>query len=127
MAKKRYFNKYYGEEFYIFDSNTIKEKEVDEKIEYDGYKAFEDSMTGDEVVDQLNKQESKINYLQRKLDRERRSTTIQFEKWDKQANEKIQELRDTLAYRSNQLAFAEQLIEDLGGTEMKNQWREFND
>ena len=30
------------------------EKEFDEKVEYEDYQAFADSMTGDEVVNQLN-------------------------------------------------------------------------
>jgi hypothetical protein len=48
------------EEYYIFDSETISEEEVDEKIEYDGYRAFEDSMQGDEVVRKLNDQAEQI-------------------------------------------------------------------
>ena len=42
------------EEYYIFDSETISEKEFDEKVEYEDYQAFVDSMQGDEVVDRLN-------------------------------------------------------------------------
>ena len=55
MTEKRYFKREWEEEFYIFDSNTISESDFEEKLEYQGYKAFEDSMMGDEVVNRLNK------------------------------------------------------------------------
>ena len=42
------------DEFYIFDSQTISEKEFDEKVEYEDYQAFADSLMGDEVVEKLN-------------------------------------------------------------------------
>ena len=51
---KRYFKRMWEEEFYIFDSNTISESDFEEKLEYEDYKAFEDSMMGDEVVNRLN-------------------------------------------------------------------------
>lgn len=54
MTKKRYFKRMWEEEFYIFDSNTISESDFEEKLEYEDYKAFEDSMMGDEVVNRLN-------------------------------------------------------------------------
>ena len=54
MTEKRYYEKRYGDEFYIFDSNTISESDFEEKLEYQDYKAFEDSMMGDEVVNRLN-------------------------------------------------------------------------
>ena len=49
----RYFKREYEEEYYIFDSEVITEKEVDENIEYDNT-VFSMSMTGDEIVDRLN-------------------------------------------------------------------------
>lgn len=54
MTEKRYFKREWEEEYYIFDSETISEKEFDEKVEYEDYQAFVDSMQGDEVVDLLN-------------------------------------------------------------------------
>ena len=54
MTEKRYFKREWEEEYYIFDSKTISEKEFDEKAEYEDYQAFVDSMQGDEVVDRLN-------------------------------------------------------------------------
>ena len=49
----RYFKKEWEESYYIFDSETITEKEVDEAIEYDN-KVFSQSMTGEIVLDRLN-------------------------------------------------------------------------
>ena len=54
MTEKRYFKRIWEEEYYIFDSQTISENEFDEKVEYEDYQAFVDSMTGDEVVRLLN-------------------------------------------------------------------------
>ena len=54
MTEKRYFKRMWEDEFYIFDSETISEKEFDEKVEYEDYQAFADSMLGDEVVELLN-------------------------------------------------------------------------
>ncbi len=55
MTGKRYFKRMWEEEYYIFDSETISESDFEEKLEYQDYKAFEDSMMGDEVVNRLNK------------------------------------------------------------------------
>ena len=57
MTEKRYYKRDYEELYYIIDSNTISEEEFDEKMEYDGYTAFEDSLTGEEIVDLLNENE----------------------------------------------------------------------
>lgn len=54
MTEKRYFERRWGDEFYIFDSQTISEKDFDEKVEYEDYRAFADSLMGDEVIDLLN-------------------------------------------------------------------------
>ena len=54
MTTKRYIKRMWEEEYYIFDSNTISESDFEEKLEYQDYKAFEDSMMGDEVVNRLN-------------------------------------------------------------------------
>lgn len=54
MTEKRYFERKWEEEYYIFDSHTISEKEFDEKVQYEDYQAFTDSMMGDEIVDLLN-------------------------------------------------------------------------
>ena len=63
---KRYYQRDFEELYYIIDSNVISEKEFDERVEYDGYTAFEDSMSGDEIVKLLNENEqlkSEINML----------------------------------------------------------------
>lgn len=57
MTEKRYYQQRYEEEYYIFDSEKISEKEFEEKMEIEGYKAFEDSLTGEEVVKLLNENE----------------------------------------------------------------------
>lgn len=57
MTEKRYYEKNYEEQYYIFDSNTLTEKEFEEKIEYDDYDLFADSLTSKEVVDLLNENE----------------------------------------------------------------------
>lgn len=57
MTEKRYYKKEYEEEYYIFDSNTLTEKEFEKKIEYDGYTVFADSLTSKEILDLLNENE----------------------------------------------------------------------
>lgn len=51
---KRYYEKSYDELYYIFDSITLPEEEFEEKVEYDGYSVFADSLTPHEVLDLLN-------------------------------------------------------------------------
>ena len=68
MNAKRYFKRMWEDEFYIFDSETISEKEFDEKVEYEDYQAFVDSMLGDEVVKLLNEQHETINRLKQNID-----------------------------------------------------------
>ena len=63
MVEKRYYQRDFEELYYIIDSNVISEKEFDEKEMYDGYTAFEDSMTGEEIVDLLNEQHEQIERL----------------------------------------------------------------
>ena len=63
MTEKRYFKKMWEEEYYIFDSNTISESDFEEKLEYQDYKAFADSLMGDEVVDRLNELAEENQYL----------------------------------------------------------------
>lgn len=57
MSEKRYYKKEYEEEYYIFDSNTLTEKEFEKKVEYDGYSVFADSLTPKEILDLLNENE----------------------------------------------------------------------
>ena len=102
MTEKRYFKRMWEGEYYIFDSYTISEKEFDEKVEYEDYRAFADSMTGEEVVDKLNK----LNNVNKEL------------------KDKNSQLQETLAFRSNQLALMERLVDDLGSEEMARQMEE---
>lgn len=57
MTGERYYKKTYGDENYIIDSYIISEKEFDERLEIEGYKAFEDSLSTEEIIDLLNKNE----------------------------------------------------------------------
>ena len=67
MTEKRYFKKMWEEEFYIFDSDTISESDFEEKLEYQLYKAFENSMMGDEVVSRLNELHNENKKLKQEL------------------------------------------------------------
>lgn len=55
--QERYYEKNYEESYYIFDSNTLTEKEFEKKVEYEGYDVFSDSLTPEEVLDLLNENE----------------------------------------------------------------------
>ena len=57
MNDKRYYKKDWEDSYYIFDSKTISEKDFEEKVEYDGYDVFADSLTPREVIDLLNENE----------------------------------------------------------------------
>ena len=57
MTEKRYYKKDWEDSYYIFDSKTISENEFEEKVEYDGYDVFADSLTPKEVIDLLNENE----------------------------------------------------------------------
>lgn len=67
---ERYFKKTYGDEYYIFDSETITEKEFEEKFDYEDYRAFEDSMMGDEVINRLNELHEENEQLKKQLESE---------------------------------------------------------
>lgn len=56
MNDKRYYCVDYDEEYYIFDSQKISKKEVEEKAEY-SYNVFADSLTSEEIVELLNENE----------------------------------------------------------------------
>ena len=57
MTEKRYYKKDWGESYYIFDSNTISEDEFEERVEYEGYDVFADSLTVSEIIGLLNENE----------------------------------------------------------------------
>ena len=96
MTEKRYYQRDFEELYYIIDSNVISEKEFDEKEMYDGYTAFEDSMTGKEIVSLLNEQHEQIERLKqnfRALDEVKcelseeneqlKQELIELKKWEK--------------------------------------------
>lgn len=88
MTEKRYFERKWDGEYYIFDSYTISEKEFDEKVEYEDYQAFADSMTGEEVTDRLNK------YNKEYLDCH--NDVLRLEKENEQLKERNKELKEQL-------------------------------
>ena len=67
MTEKRYFKKIFGEEYYIFDSNVISESDFELKLEYQQYKAFEDSMAGSQIVNRLNELDDEKKRLTKQL------------------------------------------------------------
>lgn len=62
MSEKKYYTIVYDEEYYIFDSSVISKDIVEEEAEY-SYDVFANSMSSDEIVDLLNKQDENINLL----------------------------------------------------------------
>lgn len=75
-SNKRYFKRMYDDEYYIFDSQTISEKDFDEKVEYAGYEAFEDCMSGEDVINRLNELDSENKEL--KSDNDIKFWKLQF-------------------------------------------------
>lgn len=69
MTEKRYYKKDWEESYYIFDSNTISEDEFEERVEYEGYDVFADSLTSKEVIDLLNENEQ-LKQLIKKLEKQ---------------------------------------------------------
>lgn len=53
----RYYQRDFEELYYVIDSNVISEKDFDEKVMYEGYNAFEDALTGEEIINLLNENE----------------------------------------------------------------------
>lgn len=94
MTEKRYFKKMWEEEFYIFDSNTISESDFEEKLEYQDYKAFEDSMMGDEVVNRLNKLNNENKQLQQELfDSECECIEVHYHDNEVRRDDRIEDLK----------------------------------
>ena len=92
MTEKRYFEKRWEEEYYIFDSNTISESDFEEKLEYQDYRAFEDSMMGDEVVNRLND----LSYENEQLKQYKQSVNDVLRSWS-QKNLTAKQLQVVLA------------------------------
>lgn len=84
MTEKRYYQRDYEELYYIIDSQVISEKDFDERVEYDGYNAFEDSLTGEEIVGLLNENEQlkqQLRIFEDGLKSEIKQTKITMEDW----------------------------------------------
>jgi len=99
MTEKRYFKRMWEEEYYIFDSNTISESDFEEKLEYQNYKAFEDSMMGDEVVNRLNEQHETIQRLKQNIT-ELSSVNVEEDllKENEQLKQEVETLHEQLAH-----------------------------
>lgn len=121
MAEKRYYQRDYEELYYIIDSQVISEKDFDERVEYDGYNAFEDSLTGEEIVGLLNENEQlkqQLRIFEDGLKSEIKQTKITMEDWHecltdcrklKEENEQLKQRNDK---QYNQLKQLWELIED---------------
>ena len=110
MTEKRYFKRMWEEEYYIFDSNTISESDFEEKLEYQDYKAFEDSMMGDEVVNRLNELHEENQAL--------KSSNLEYEDALARLEEQNEELKQLLDY-------ADDLIQSHLSEHHIRQWRNF--
>lgn len=97
---KRYFKKMWEEEFYIFDSQVISEKEFDEKVEYEDYQAFADSLMGDEVVDRLNELDKENRKLTNELNLSKLNLKEKNEGFDKLHKMYIEQIEENKELKS---------------------------
>ena len=127
MTGKRYFKRMWEEEYYIFDSQTISESDFEEKLEYQDYKAFEDSLTGDEVVKLLNVLNEKNDELQieknniqkqhsyeltKKL--EYKSELIDLKKENEELKQDIENLKITIDANKTLIDVCEKKFKEMG-------------
>lgn len=112
MTENRYYEKNYEESYYIFDSKTLSEKEFEEKVEYDGYTVFEDSLTPEEVIDLLNENEElkkENEELKQKHYNELMEEGVKIERLREQ-NEKLKKENEELKERVKQLQLNNKVI-----------------
>ena len=98
----RYYQRDFEELYYIIDSEVISEEEFDEKQMYDGYGAFEDSLTGEEIVDLLNENEQLKEIITGQRDTIKRDN-----EWENKAIEEIKQLKSDLIDHSALLSMLE--------------------
>ena len=114
MTEKRYFKRMWEDEFYIFDSQTISEKEFDEKVEYEDYQAFADSLMGDEVVDRLNELDKENRKLKNELNLSKlnlKEKNEGFDKLHKMYMEQIEENKELKTIKDKVFALIDARIE----------------
>ena len=97
---KRYFKRMWEEEYYIFDSQTISEKEFDEKVQYEDYNAFVDSMMGDEVVNRLNALHEENEQLKSELVESKKAHSNCDKLWWKLHDEKEQLEKENITIKN---------------------------
>ena len=94
MTKKRYYEKNWEESYYVFDSNIISEDEFDERVEYEGYDVFADSLIGDEIIDLLNENEQLKQSVNNLKDTIIKITIAYQRKYDRTIVDLVDEVHD---------------------------------
>ena len=107
MTEKRYYQKNYEEEYYIFDSNTLSEDDFEERVEYEGYDVFGDSLTGDEVIDLLNENEQ-LQFELKECNDNKLFSRRELEKENERIKHMIQE-----AYETERTAIGKNVLKQL--------------
>ena len=116
MTAKRYFERMWEEEYYIFDSETISENEFDEKVEYEDYQAFADSLTGDEVVELLNELHEKNEQL--RIEKDTIQKQHSYELYKKlQYKSKLIDLKKENEQLKKRIDRIDIILDDLNGAE----------
>lgn len=94
MTKKRYYEKHWEESYYVFDSNIISEDEFDERVEYEGYDVFVDSLIGNEIIDLLNENEQLKQSVNNLKDTIIKITIAYQRKYDRTIIDLVDEVHD---------------------------------
>lgn len=104
------------EEYYIFNSQTISENEFDEKVEYEDYQAFADSLTGDEVVELLNELHEKNEQL--RIEKDTIQKQHSYELYKKlQYKSKLIDLKKENEQLKKRIDRIDIILDDLNGAE----------
>ena len=112
MSEKRYYKKEYEEEYYIFDSKTLSEKEFEKKVEYDGYDVFADSLTPEEIIDLLNENE-KLKKENSQLKQEKKELNGRYWVYVKELEKVNEMLEDEIVMLKTTIARNEAYIQQL--------------
>jgi len=99
MTEKRYYEKNWEESYYIFDSKTLSESEFDERVDYEGYDVFGDSLTGSEIIDLLNENEQLKNIVRHDYEEHKRCVNNYVDKIKEVEKENEQLTKELKIYR----------------------------